>query len=61
MTLLCVGVLIGIIFTVTTLYLVIELDDLGMEIYCKIIYLLIGIVVFICILIIVGRSLGWNI
>lgn len=61
MSLLCIGVLIGIIFTVTTLYLVIELDDLGMEFYCKIIYLLMGIVIFICIFIIVGRSLGWNI
>ena len=61
MTLICVGVLIGIIFTITSLYLVIELDDLGEEFYCKIIYLLIGVVVFICIFIIIGRSLWWNI
>ena len=61
MTLICIGILLGIIFAVTTLYLIIELDELGYEFTCKILYLLIATVIFICVLVIAGRSLGWNI
>lgn len=61
MTLLCTGILFGIIFAVTLLYLIIELDELGYEFTCKVLYLLIATVIFACVLVIVGRSLGWNI
>lgn len=61
MTLLCAGILLGIIFATLTLYLIVELDELGMEHVCRLLYLAIFIVIFICVLIIVGRSLGWNI
>lgn len=58
---LCLGIILGMLLATILLYIICELDEQGKEFECLVVYSIIFIVIFICILVILERSLGWNI